>query len=558
MLTLKNLSLTASDAQGRTDIVKNVSLDVEDGKFLVITGPNGGGKTTLAKLIMGLATPTGGQILLDGEDITPLSITDRARRGISYSFQQPPRFKGMKVSDLLTIAAGKTLSHDEACSYLTQVGLCARDYLGRDVDTSLSGGEVKRIEIATLLAKNSRLMIFDEPEAGIDLWSFARLTETFRDLHSGIPYAARRHPRFVDHHHFPSGAHHPPGRRDRPAGKRRDRRPRHGGRALSPPAVPDRRRLQSAGGERNMLNDIQKSILQTVSDMVSIPDGAVNIRLDGQKEFRQNSEHIQIVSKTDKDGIDIRIAPFTKSENVHIPVILSKSGFHDLVYNDFFVGEGADVTIVAGCGIHNCGDCDSEHDGIHTFYIGKNAKVHYIEKHYGEGEGSGKRILNPQTIVYLEEGASIVMDTSQIGGVDDTKRYTKCEANGANSEVQINEKLLTAGDQHAVSEMDVILNGEGSRTRVVSRSVAKEASTQIFYPRVQGNAPCFGHVSCDSIIMGAAKVRSIPEISCNHVDAALMHEAAIGKIAGEQLLKLETLGLTPEEAEEKILEGFLR
>lgn len=183
MLTLKNLSLTAADAQGRADIVKNVSLDVEDGKFLVITGPNGGGKTTLAKLIMGLAAPTCGQILLDGEDITGLSITDRARRGISYSFQQPPRFKGMKVSDLLTIAAGKPLSHDEACSYLTQVGLCARDYLSRDVDTSLSGGEVKRIEIATLLAKNSRIMIFDEPEAGIDLWSFARLTETFRELH---------------------------------------------------------------------------------------------------------------------------------------------------------------------------------------------------------------------------------------------------------------------------------------------------------------------------------------------------------------------------------------
>ena len=183
MLTLKNLSLTAADAQGRADIVKNVSLDVEDGKFLVITGPNGGGKTTLAKLIMGLAAPTGGQILLDGEDITGLSITDRAKRGISYSFQQPPRFKGMKVSDLLTIAAGKTLSHDEACSYLTQVGLCARDYLSRDVDTSLSGGEVKRIEIASILAKNAELMLFDEPEAGIDLWSFARLTETFRQLH---------------------------------------------------------------------------------------------------------------------------------------------------------------------------------------------------------------------------------------------------------------------------------------------------------------------------------------------------------------------------------------
>ena len=204
---------------------KNVSLDVEDGKFLVITGPNGGGKTTLAKLIMGLAVPTGGQILLDGEDITPLSITDRARRGISYSFQQPPRFKGMKVSDLLTIAAGKTLSHDEACSYLTQVGLCARDYLGRDVDTSLSGGEVKRIEIATLLAKNSRLMIFDEPEAGIDLWSFARLTETFRDLHE-----KGRHTIIIISHQERII---PPGRRDRPAGKRRDRRTRHGGRALS-------------------------------------------------------------------------------------------------------------------------------------------------------------------------------------------------------------------------------------------------------------------------------------------------------------------------------------
>ena len=183
MLTLKNISLTAPDAQGRADILKNVSLDVADGRFLVVTGPNGGGKTTLAKLIMGLMTPTAGQIFFDGEDITARSITERARLGISYSFQQPPRFKGMKVSDLLTIAAGRKLSHDEACGYLTQVGLCARDYLGRDVDTSLSGGEVKRIEIATLLARNAKLMIFDEPEAGIDLWSFARLTETFRSIH---------------------------------------------------------------------------------------------------------------------------------------------------------------------------------------------------------------------------------------------------------------------------------------------------------------------------------------------------------------------------------------
>ena len=307
-----------------------------------------------------------------------------------------------------------------------------------------------------------------------------------------------------------------------------------------------------------MLNDIQKHILSVVADMAGIPDGAVNIRSDGKKAFRQNSEHIEITSKTDKDGIDIRIAPFTKHENVHIPVVLTESGRHDMVYNDFFVGEGAEVRIVAGCGIHNCGDCDSEHDGIHTFYVGKNAHVTYIEKHYAEGTGTGKRILNPQTVVYLEEGATITMETSQIAGVDDTKRYTKCVAQGANSEILITEKLLTHGDQHAVSEMDVILDGEGSRTRVISRSVAKEDSTQVFYPRVQGNTKCFGHVSCDAIIMGSAKVRAIPEISCNHVDASLIHEAAIGRIAGEQLLKLQTLGLTAEEAEEKILEGFLR
>lgn len=307
-----------------------------------------------------------------------------------------------------------------------------------------------------------------------------------------------------------------------------------------------------------MLNDVQKHILEIVADMAGIPDGAVNIRSDGKKAFRQNSEHIEITSKTDKDGIDIRIAPFTKHENVHIPVVLTESGRHDMVYNDFFVGEGAEVRIVAGCGIHNCGDCDSEHDGIHTFYVGKNAHVTYIEKHYAEGTGTGKRILNPQTVVYLEEGATITMETSQIAGVDDTKRYTKCVAQGANSEILITEKLLTHGDQHAVSEMDVILDGEGSRTRVISRSVAKEDSTQVFYPRVQGNTKCFGHVSCDAIIMGSAKVRAIPEISCNHVDASLIHEAAIGRIAGEQLLKLQTLGLTAEAAEEKILEGFLR
>ena len=307
-----------------------------------------------------------------------------------------------------------------------------------------------------------------------------------------------------------------------------------------------------------MLNEVQEHILQIVADMKGTGEGAVNIRSDGQKAFRRNSEHITIESKTDKDGIDIRIAPGTKHESVHIPVVLTKPGFQDMVYNDFFVGEGADVTIVAGCGIHNCGDCDSQHDGIHTFYVGKNAKVRYIEKHYGEGEGSGKRILNPQTILYLEEGATVTLETSQIRGVDDTKRFTKAECRGANSEIVIREKLLTHGAQHAVSEMEVYLNGEGSRTQVVSRSVAQGSSSQVFYPRVEGNNRCFGHVQCDAIIMDSARVQAIPAITCNHVDASLIHEAAIGRIAGDQILKLETLGLTPEQAEQKILEGFLR
>lgn len=306
-----------------------------------------------------------------------------------------------------------------------------------------------------------------------------------------------------------------------------------------------------------MLNEIQKRILQEVADMVSIPSGAVNIRSDGRGEFRQNTEDITITTKQDKDGIDITVAPFTKNGQVHIPVVLTKSGFHDKVYNDFYIGESAQVDIVAGCGIHNCGDCDSQHDGVHTFYVGKNAVVTYSEKHYGEGEG-GRRILNPETVFYLEEGASVTVDTVQIRGVDDTRRYTKAVLDGKDSEIIIREKLLTHGAQHAVSEMDVHLNGDGARTQVISRSVAQDDSNQTFYPRVEGNAPCFGHVQCDAIIMGRSRVQAIPAITCNHVDAGLIHEAAIGKIAGEQILKLMTLGLTHEQAEEKILEGFLR
>ena len=306
-----------------------------------------------------------------------------------------------------------------------------------------------------------------------------------------------------------------------------------------------------------MLNDIQKSILQTVSDMVSIPDGAVNIRLDGQKEFRQNSEHIQIVSKTDKDGIDIRIAPFTKSENVHIPVILSKSGFHDLVYNDFFIGEDCDVTIVAGCGIHNCGTQESRHDGIHSFFVGKNARVRYIEKHYGEGDGNGENVMNPTTIVDLGENAYMEMETTQIKGIDSTIRDTKAHLTDGATLV-IKEKIMTHGHQHAETNFSVDLDGYESSTNVISRSVAKDHSTQMFNSNIRGNNKCAGHSECDAIIMDNGVVGARPEITANSVDASLIHEAAIGKIAGEQLNKLMTLGLTEKEAEEQIISGFLK
>ena len=307
-----------------------------------------------------------------------------------------------------------------------------------------------------------------------------------------------------------------------------------------------------------MLNDIQKHILEVVSGMAADFKGAINIRADGKKAYRSNTDTVRIESKTDKEGIDIFIAPNCKADHVYIPVVVTEEDFHDTVYNDFFIGEGAEVTINAGCGIHNCSACDSEHQGIHTFHVGKNAVVTYSEIHYGEGEGTGKRILNPQTVLYLEEGAKVTLETTQIRGVDDTKRYTKAVLNGDGAEFIVQEKLLTHEQQYAESEMDIILNGEGSSCRVISRSVAQDDSQQIFYPRVEGNAPCFGHVQCDSIIMGQAKVRSIPAIACNHLDAGLIHEAAIGKIAGDQILKLQTLGLSYEEAEEKILEGFLR
>ena len=306
-----------------------------------------------------------------------------------------------------------------------------------------------------------------------------------------------------------------------------------------------------------MLNEIDSTLLEKIADLVGKPVGAFNIRKDSGCEARQSTEFISIDSKTDgKEGIEVRIKDGTKGEVCHIPVIISKSGLSEMVYNDFYVGEDCNVEIIAGCGIHNSGCNESRHDGVHTFYIGKNSRVRYAEKHYGEGEGTGKNVMNPQTIVYLDEGASMQMDTVQIKGVDSTKRYTKFVC-GKGSEVVVTERLLTHGEQLAESDMVIELNGEDAKGRVISRSVAQDSSRQVFRPIVIGNDKCFGHVQCDSIIMGEAKIEAVPAITANSTEAQLVHEAAIGKIAGDQLLKLQTLGLTAEEAEDTILKGFL-
>ena len=305
------------------------------------------------------------------------------------------------------------------------------------------------------------------------------------------------------------------------------------------------------------MDEIQKSLLEKIADIHEVPEGAYNIRSNGQLEGRNTTANIDIVTKKDEPGIDIIIKPGTKNESVHIPVILSESGLKDMVYNDFYIGEGADVTIVAGCGIHNCGVDTSEHDGIHTFYIGKNAKVKYIEKHYGEGDGRGKQVMNPTTIVHLAEGAQMEMETTQIAGIDDTMRKTSGDlAEGAS--LVIHEKIMTTGDQHAVTDFDVDLNGEGCSANVVSRSVAKDVSKQEFISHINGNCACAGHSECDAIIMDHASVIASPALTANSVDASLIHEAAIGKIAGEQLIKLMTLGLTEKEAEDQIVNGFLK
>lgn len=306
-----------------------------------------------------------------------------------------------------------------------------------------------------------------------------------------------------------------------------------------------------------MANNVDINLLREIADLEGTPKGAYNIRKNGQLVSRGINANIDIVTKDDKPGIDIFIKDGTKNQSVHIPVIITETGLDELVYNDFHIGADCDVVIVAGCGIHNAGDKKSEHSGIHTFHIGENSKVQYVEKHYGEGEGTGERVMNPRTEVYLEKNASIQLDTTQLRGVDSTERYTKIVVKEG-AEAIVTEKLLTHDKQKAVSEMDVILAGEGASSRVISRSVAQDDSEQIFYPRMIGDDAGFGHVQCDSILMGKAKIQSIPAIIANHPDAQLVHEAAIGRIAGDQLLKLMTLGLTAEEAEEEILNGFLR
>ena len=304
------------------------------------------------------------------------------------------------------------------------------------------------------------------------------------------------------------------------------------------------------------MNQITQKLLTLVSDLFTTPTGAFNIREDGGCAGRQSTEHIQINSKTDQPGIDILVAPGTKGETVYIPACITHSDVDDLVYNDFYIGENADVTIVAGCGVHTDGEEDSQHNGIHRFFLQKGAHVTYLEKHIGIGEGTGKRII-PQTEVEIAEGGSMLMDTVQIEGVDSTLRTTRAKL-GQDAKLTIKEKIMTHGEQGAETDFMVELNGENSGVNLISRSVAKGHSHQLFRSRIIGNAACNGHSECDAIIMDQGVVSAIPELTANHVDAALIHEAAIGKIAGEQLTKLMTLGLTEQEAEAKIIDGFLK
>ena len=528
MLELRNLSFGVDAGPGKKEILKDISLTVGENKFVVITGPNGGGKSTLAKMIMGIEKPSAGQIFFDGEDITEKNITERANLGISFALQQPVRFKGVKVLDLIRLAAKRDLTAADACQYLSEVGLCAKDYINREVNASLSGGELKRIEIATVLARGTKLSVFDEPEAGIDLWSFNNLIEVFENMrentHGSIVIISHQE-RILN--------------------------------IADEIVVISDGSILKHGPKDEILPEILQALLEKVAGLHEVPQGAYNIRANGMSMGRASTENIEIIPREDGSGIDVHIKPGTKRESVHIPVVLSQSGINEAVCNDFYIGDDSDVTIVAGCGIHNGGAKESRHDGIHRFFIGKNAKLKYVEKHYGQGEGTGDRVMNPRTEITIEEGGHMEMESVQIKGIDSTKRETIAHLkDGANLVVQ--ERLMTHGTQYADSRFDVSLDGANSSANISSRSVARDTSKQMFYSNLIGNNLCSGHTECDAIIMDHAKISSLPEITANHPDAALIHEAAIGKIAGEQIIKLMTLGLTEQEAEEQIVNGFLK
>ena len=305
------------------------------------------------------------------------------------------------------------------------------------------------------------------------------------------------------------------------------------------------------------MEQVDKSLLKEISDIDGEIKGAYNIRKNGKSIERKVTDNVNIVTKEDKPGIDIFVKENTKFEFIHIPVIITESGLNDVVYNDFYIGKNANVVIIAGCGIHNDHHKNSQHDGIHRFFLEEGAKVKYIEKHYGEGSGDGKRILNPVTEVHLKKGANMEMETVQIKGVDSTVRKTTGILED-DTNLLISEKIMTHGTQTAKTIFAVKLNGENSSTKVTSRSVATEKSVQQFESHVTGNTKCFGHVECDAIIKDEAKVIAIPSIIANNVEANLVHEATIGKIAGEQLIKLMTLGLDEKQAEQEIINGFLK
>ena len=305
------------------------------------------------------------------------------------------------------------------------------------------------------------------------------------------------------------------------------------------------------------MNKITEELLKQVSDYKGEFKGAYNIREDGGCVGRQSSEHIKIEPKPDGSGLEIHISPEAQKETVYIPACVTRGNVNDLVYNDFFVGEGADVTIVAGCGVHTDNEGEAEHDGIHRFFLEKGAHVLYKEKHVGTGTGIGLKKINPVTDMELKEDAVMEMDTIQIGGVDLTKRSTKAVL-GARAKLIIHERIMTDGEEQASTDFEVEMQGEDSGVDLISRSVAKDHSYQEYHSKIRGNCRCTGHSECDAILIGEGKVNAAPELFAGDIDASLIHEAAIGKIAGEQIVKLRTLGLTEEEAEKKIVEGFLR